>query len=454
MFVLCERVSPTDCLVFSPLLFNIFLSDLTTALDEGETDPVKIDNDLSLNSLIWADDLLLLSESEHGLNNMLKNLDEYTKSNLIRVNLEKTNYMIFNKSGRSIRRSFMFGSQKVEMAREYRYLGFLMTPSFNIQRALADLRDRGLKAYYALKSKLGKLFRADIGITLHLFNSCIKPILLYASDFWGCLKLPKPNPIETMYLKFCKDVLGVQIRTVNTGVLLELGQVPLCIYGKKNCTKNWDRICREGNANELLLRSCQNGSENDWKFSVTKYFSDLGLIFPATSDPDEQAPSVQVYNRECGMFQEAVFKDLHNSSKLKTLSILKSNFVCEDYLLSVSNTANRTALTKFRLSNHNLMIEKGRYENMQLCDRKCPFCPHQIENESLFLIKYPIYTELRRQMLDDIENIIYEFYYPHDENFLFWFLLKNPLIADITGNFIRLSMELRAFLLENPRNNI
>ena len=154
------------------------------------------------------------------------------------------------------------------------------------------------------------------------------------------------------------------------------------------------------------------------------------------------------------MFQEAAFEELENSSKLKTLSILKTNFACENYLLSVSNTANRIALTKFRLSNHHLMIEKGRYENRPLCDRTCPFCPDQIENEFHFLIKCPIYTELRARMLDDIKDMIYGFYYPDDENFLFWFLLKNPLIADTTGNFIRLSMELRAFLLESPRNNM
>ena len=71
-----------------------------------------------------------------------------------------------------------------------------------------------------------------------------------------------------MYRKFCKDLLGVQIRTINTGVLLELGQIPLSIYGKKNCTKNWDRICRDENANELLLLSCKEDLENNWKFSV------------------------------------------------------------------------------------------------------------------------------------------------------------------------------------------
>ena len=73
------------------------------------------------------------------------------------------------------------------------------------------------------------------------------------------------------------------------------------------------------------------------------------------------------------------------------------------------------------------MIEKGRYENRPLCDRTCPFCPDQIENEFHFLIKCPIYTELRARMLEDIEDIIYGFYYPEDENFLFWFLLKKPI---------------------------
>ena len=132
---------------------------------------------------------------------------------------------------------------------------------------------------------------------------------------------------------------------------------------------------------------------------------------------------------------------------------MKSSLVIEDYLLSVPNLPNRTALTKFRLSNHNLMIERGRYENMQIGDRTCAFCLDQVENEFHFLIKCPTYKELRRKMLDEICNTMIGFYYPQDENFLFWFLLKNPLIANSTGRFIKLAMELRAFLLENPRTN-
>ena len=62
--------------------------------------------------------------------------------------------------------------------------------------------------------------------------------------------------------------------------MLELGQIPLCINGKKNCVKKWDRICREGNANQLLLKSTANDLENDWKFSVVKYISSLDPDIP------------------------------------------------------------------------------------------------------------------------------------------------------------------------------
>ena len=88
-----------------------------------------------------------------------------------------------------------------------------------------------------MKTKLGNLFRQDIPTTIHLFDSLVKPILLYASDFWGCLKLPKNNPVETLHIKFCKELLGVQIQTTNLAVLLELGRLPLYIYERKTQQK-------------------------------------------------------------------------------------------------------------------------------------------------------------------------------------------------------------------------
>ena len=114
----------------------------------------------------------------------------------------------------------------------------------------------------------------------------------------------------------------------------------------------------------------------------------------------------------------------------------------------------RIALTKFRLSNYTLMIEMGRHENIQRTNRRCPFCPESIENEVHFLIHCPVYSNLRLSMLEEIEISMIGFYYPNDENFFFWFLLCNPIIAHLTAKFIKLAMKLRAFRLNNPRNRL
>ena len=84
-----------------------------------------------------------------------------------------------------------------------------MTPSGEINSGLKDLRDRGLKAFMKIKHSLGSDFNQDLQTSLSLIDSLIKPILLYACELWGCMKLPKSNPIENLHMMMCKQVLGV-----------------------------------------------------------------------------------------------------------------------------------------------------------------------------------------------------------------------------------------------------
>ena len=90
------------------------------------------------------------------------------------------------------------------------------------------------------------------------FRTLIEPILLYASDFWGILKFPQNNPIENVFLSFCKQLLGVQKQTTNKGVLLELGQTSI---SQKNSIKNWTRIVTKTKCNNNVILSYENAIE-------------------------------------------------------------------------------------------------------------------------------------------------------------------------------------------------
>ena len=100
------------------------------------------------------------------------------------------------------------------------------------------MKYRAQRAMYKLKKKMGNSFQKQPTTTIKLFRSLVEPILLYASDFWGILKMPSNNRIETLFISFCKQLLGVQKQSVNEGVLLELGQFPLMIHAKKRAIKN------------------------------------------------------------------------------------------------------------------------------------------------------------------------------------------------------------------------
>ena len=88
-----------------------------------------------------------------------------------------------------------------------------------------------------LKGDLGTSFKQDILTTLRLVDTMIKPILLFNSDFWGCMKLHKGNPIENLDMMICKSILGVHKCTTNVGVLLEIGRVPLLFNDIKKLDK-------------------------------------------------------------------------------------------------------------------------------------------------------------------------------------------------------------------------
>ena len=339
----------------------------------------------------------------------------------------------------------------IETTKSYKYLGFVLTPSGGIISGLKDLRDRAQRAYYKLKHKLGLHFRLYPSTTISLFESLIKPILLYSSDFWGCLKMPKNNPLEIMYMKFCKELLGVQKQTSNTGVLLELGAVPLMFYGVKNCLKNWHRIHKKSEANSMVLKIHQMASELNlpWPSMNKNILDSVGI------SPESEINNIHrvAFEKLKENFHQQSFDEISSEhSKLRTYAKLKTVTGLEEYLNSVENVRDRTALTKIRLSNHSLMIEKGRHQGLQENERVCPFCDNEIENEFHFVMECNTFDVLRQQLLIEMmgtDNVFNEL----DDNEKFIFILSKPEASKIAGEYLNKTLQIRSFLLENHKRN-
>ena len=390
--------------VLSPLLFNIFLSDLGKKLDSLD-EKVQV-HDRGINTLFWADDIIMFSQNEDKLREMLKILEEFSGEHKLIINTDKTKVMIFNKSGRFMRRSYQINNVHLENVRSYKYLGFLLTPSGEINSGLHDLRDRALKAFMKLRKNLGTSFNQNIMITLTLFDAMIKPILLYNSDFWGCMKLPKNNPIENLHMMICKQLLGVHRSTTNIGILLELGRIPMNIYAIKMAVKNWERI-KKNNANSLVLASYRDALEENllWVANLKNILENNGMLnFFINSYANKPSfVNKRVFQTLSDEFHQNSFESIKNdNSKLRTYGIFKNKIGPEKYLSDIKNPVIRKQVTKFRLSSHNLMIEIGRHRKIPKEIRFCPFCPNVVETEAHFLLQCPIYGIMRDELYNTV----------------------------------------------------
>jgi hypothetical protein len=63
----------------SPILFNLYINSIVDDLEKAKTDPVIV-GDVQVNSLLYADDIILLSSTQEGLQNSLNVLSNFCSS--------------------------------------------------------------------------------------------------------------------------------------------------------------------------------------------------------------------------------------------------------------------------------------------------------------------------------------------------------------------------------------
>ena len=104
----------------SPTLFKIFVDDLGDYFNHNLSHPVSL-QDEKFNHLLYADDLLLLSESADGLQHCLDCLQKYSIDWKITVNFKKTQIIIFSKMKLDKKNVyFYYGPNKIDIVDCYK----------------------------------------------------------------------------------------------------------------------------------------------------------------------------------------------------------------------------------------------------------------------------------------------------------------------------------------------
>ena len=86
--------------------------------------PVKLKS-VSLNCLLYADDLVLMSDTETGIQNCFSKLHLYCKKWCLQIIMKKTMYLVIDRNGKQPMCRLYFGDKIVKRPNEYCYLGVI-----------------------------------------------------------------------------------------------------------------------------------------------------------------------------------------------------------------------------------------------------------------------------------------------------------------------------------------
>ena len=232
----------------SPILFSIFLNDLTQFMSKYYdglnllTDEIHLlfDNQdcevyFKLYLLLYADGTVIFAETAHDLQKALNAMQRYCDMWNLKINASKTKIVIFSKGKLRNKPDFVLINNHLEVVDDFDYLGVRYNFNGKFAKNKKRLIDQARKAMFSLMKKSRKL-SLPIDIQLHLFESMIVPILFYGSEVWVSENVDIINQFQ---LKFCKMLLGLKQSTPNIMIYGELGITPLNLSIENRILNFW-----------------------------------------------------------------------------------------------------------------------------------------------------------------------------------------------------------------------
>ena len=373
----------------SPTLFSIFINDLVleikntnigvNLLNDNNLQIPGLSPDLLINILLYADDIVLLAENEHDLQELLFVIEKWCKKWRLEVNLTKTNILhIRNKRSPQSKFTFFFNMRPVLYCHSYKYLGSHIN-EFLDYKFTVDKHSES--ASRALGSVIGKMIKAG-GFPYKLFsmlyNACVTTVADYSGAITG---FGNYDSALQLHLRAIRSYLGLPKNSTNAGVLSEVDLLLPKFRTYISMIRQYHRILNMNN-NRLTkhiffwdIFMNETYDLNTWSSEVYDIFKmcNLSTIFETKQifylkDVTSQI-KMCLYQKQI----EYLKTECQSKPKLRTFLLFKDFNITPSYITQTLNFTQRRQIAKLRLGCLPLQIELGRYlipkqpENQRFC---------------------------------------------------------------------------------------
>ncbi len=441
--------------ILSPKLFNIFINDIPSIFDKSCSPAIL--GRLSVSCVMYADDLVIFSESAEGLQNCLNKLHKYTKKWGLKLNLKKTKVLIFQSSGKRPSDTFYFGHQQVHVQKQYKYLGTTISDTGNFKTNQAVLKKKGLRASYIIMKNIG--MHAKPSVAISIFEKVVEPILTYNCEISQAY-LPKKwkfdkfkenllninKELNKVVLGFLRQILGVHKKTTNLATMAETGKLPISYKIFISTFKYWIRAftCESDLVREAITCNNLNFQKGGQSWTRIIHFllklTGMQNIHP-TSNIKSNEKLVKSFKIKLRTSLLSIIQTgMTNSPKLDFYNKFKKSLKFESYLDNVPRHL-RIHVTRLRLSSHNLPVETLRYNKVKIKreDRLCKICTlKEVGDEDHYLHRCNEMTDLRNSFIVDIKKSIMDFeHFKQGDIINYCMIMHDNRIQTIYATYIR-----------------
>ena len=408
-FSCCKGVRQGENL--SPVLFAIYLNDFHAFLNEkcfGLKDlcsaiDEELDIYLKLYVLLYADDTIILAESAADLQTALSSLHEYCVHWDLKVNISKTNVVIFSRGKVKKYPIFKIGENIVEVKPEYVYLGVTFSYNGSFQKAIEKQITQARKAMYSLLQK-AKILRLPFDIIFELYEQCVIPVLLYGSEVWGFENL---TSIEIFHRKFYKLVLKSFKFTPNCMIYGETNSVDIQTKVDIRMANFWLKL-KSGKIKisvamcSLLSKLYEESNDQNirWPAKIKNILADTELSYLWQVQVADYLYCKEELKTKCYKnFLEKWRGEVRNNSQCEFYNLIKSQPKIENYLTQLSYSL-RINTVKFFIRGHHLPVTIDRWNKEGNADRICKKCDqNEVGDENHYIFSCNFFAAQRAKYL-------------------------------------------------------
>ena len=349
----------------SPILFNLYINDISKYLNKKPEESLSIQGTL-VNHFLYADDLVILSETREGLQDQLERLHKFADDKDLTVNTKKSMIMIFNKSGRLMKEKLTYGGKELTVVPSFTYLGIDITSSGSFALGTKELNNKARKAMFSLYKTIMQ-FQLPYSETIRLFNTFIEPILLYNAENLSILSEKEIEKCKTDYhhifrtadkvsttttqLKFLKFALGLHKQSSNMATFGETSELPIILKGYVRMLCFWKRTTSLGD--ETLVKKAYQENihlNTTWCKTIQVLNASLGLNNITIEEKDFKKVTKDIIKNK---FIEVWKSNIGNpGGKLNFYAMNKHDFQVEPYLKSTLHFKDRRRISRLLCSDH------------------------------------------------------------------------------------------------------